>query len=225
MAAHRLRTLELALPALDPFVDGAGGPQRRRPAGGAASSASRARRATSAVVVQRDGDVVLEQTHPVLQKQGVIVCSMDRAMREHDEKLQAALRLAAARPTTTAGTRRGRGAALGRRVRVGAERRAGRAARAAASVARRRRLAGAAHGRDRGGRRLAHRDRGAALGPRKGRRSSCGGTEVFVGAQRQADVREPAGVGPQRVALLQRAGASSGATPSCTGSRSCSAAA
>jgi len=39
----------------------------------------------TAVVAQRDGEVVLEQTHPVLQKQGVIVCSMDRAIREHGE--------------------------------------------------------------------------------------------------------------------------------------------
>jgi Fe-S cluster assembly protein SufD len=41
-----------------------------------------------AVIAQRDGEVVLEQTHPVLQKQGVIVCSMERAIREHADKLQ-----------------------------------------------------------------------------------------------------------------------------------------
>lgn len=44
-----------------------------------------------AVLAQRDGDVVLEQTHPALQKQGVIVCSMDRAIREHADKVQGLL--------------------------------------------------------------------------------------------------------------------------------------
>jgi len=41
-----------------------------------------------AVIAQRDGDVVLEQTHPHLQKQGVIVCSMERAVREHGDQLK-----------------------------------------------------------------------------------------------------------------------------------------
>lgn len=41
-----------------------------------------------ALVAQRDSEVVLEQTHPTLQKQGVIVCSMDRAIREHGDKVQ-----------------------------------------------------------------------------------------------------------------------------------------
>jgi Fe-S cluster assembly protein SufD len=41
-----------------------------------------------AVVAQRDADVVLEQTHPTLQKQGIIVCSLDRALREHADKVQ-----------------------------------------------------------------------------------------------------------------------------------------
>ena len=35
------------------------------------------------MVVQRDNTVVLEQTHPALAKQGVTVCSFDRATREH----------------------------------------------------------------------------------------------------------------------------------------------
>ena len=39
-------------------------------------------------VVQRDAAVVLEQTHPALERQGVIVCSMERAMREHADKLR-----------------------------------------------------------------------------------------------------------------------------------------
>lgn len=36
-----------------------------------------------AIVAQHDGDVVYEQ-HATLVKQGVIVCSMDRAIREHE---------------------------------------------------------------------------------------------------------------------------------------------
>lgn len=41
----------------------------------------------AALVVQRDAGVVLEQTHPTLQKQGVTVCSFDRATREHEALL------------------------------------------------------------------------------------------------------------------------------------------
>jgi Fe-S cluster assembly protein SufD len=41
-----------------------------------------------ALIVQRDGEVVFEQTHPELEKQGVIVCSMERALREHGDRLQ-----------------------------------------------------------------------------------------------------------------------------------------
>ena len=44
-----------------------------------------------ALIVQRGGDVVLEQTHPTLAKQGVIVCSMERALREHADKLETRL--------------------------------------------------------------------------------------------------------------------------------------
>ena len=43
------------------------------------------------LLVQRNRDVVLEQTHPALAKQGVIVCSLERALREHPEKLQGRL--------------------------------------------------------------------------------------------------------------------------------------
>jgi Fe-S cluster assembly protein SufD len=35
------------------------------------------------LVVQRDAAVALEQTHPALARQGVIVCSLERALREH----------------------------------------------------------------------------------------------------------------------------------------------
>jgi Fe-S cluster assembly protein SufD len=44
-----------------------------------------------ALVVQRDSDVVFEQTHPELERQGVIVCSMARALREHGERVQTTL--------------------------------------------------------------------------------------------------------------------------------------
>jgi Fe-S cluster assembly protein SufD len=43
------------------------------------------------LVVQRNGDVVLEQTHPALQRQGVIVCSMERALLEHADLLEGRL--------------------------------------------------------------------------------------------------------------------------------------
>src|SRR5262249_14705093 len=43
------------------------------------------------LVVQRDTGVVLEQTHPTLTKQGVTVCSLDRATREHEALLRAHL--------------------------------------------------------------------------------------------------------------------------------------
>lgn len=41
-----------------------------------------------ALVVQRDSAVVFEQTHPELEKQGVIVCSMERALKEHASRLE-----------------------------------------------------------------------------------------------------------------------------------------
>ncbi len=47
--------------------------------------------AAVALVVQRGAEVVLEQTHPELEKQGVIVCSMERALREHADKLEGRL--------------------------------------------------------------------------------------------------------------------------------------
>jgi Fe-S cluster assembly protein SufD len=41
-----------------------------------------------ALVVQRNGEVVLEQTHPDLERRGVIVCSTERALREHAARLE-----------------------------------------------------------------------------------------------------------------------------------------
>jgi Fe-S cluster assembly protein SufD len=40
------------------------------------------------LVVQRDTGVVLEQTHPTLTKQGITMCSVDRATREHEALLK-----------------------------------------------------------------------------------------------------------------------------------------
>ena len=79
--------LEQALPSLDPFSTA---PAARNiddlPHAVLERLAGEAGRA--AVIVQRDASVVLEQTHPVLQKQGITVCSLDRAAREHEALLQ-----------------------------------------------------------------------------------------------------------------------------------------
>lgn len=79
--------LEQALPSLDPFSNGAPArnvddlpvPVLERIA---------AESGNLALVVQRDGGTVLEQTHPALAKQGVTVCSFDRATREHEGLLK-----------------------------------------------------------------------------------------------------------------------------------------
>ena len=81
------RSLEAALPALDPFraaprarnVDDLAPGILERIAGEALNVA---------LVVQQDVTVTLEQTHPALARQGVIVCSMDRAVREHGALVQ-----------------------------------------------------------------------------------------------------------------------------------------
>lgn len=84
------RTLEAALPGLDPFVSV---PRARNvddlPAAVLARLAGEAGQV--ALVVQRGAGVTLEQTHPALEKQGVIVCSMDRAVREHSDLLAGTL--------------------------------------------------------------------------------------------------------------------------------------
>jgi len=43
------------------------------------------------LLVQRNSEVVLDQTHPALARQGVFVGSLERALREHPEKLQGRL--------------------------------------------------------------------------------------------------------------------------------------
>ena len=80
-------TLERSLTTLDPFVQP---PSTRNvddlPADIISRLAGEAGR--SALVVQRDSGVVLEQTHPELVKQGITVCSFDRATREHEALLK-----------------------------------------------------------------------------------------------------------------------------------------
>jgi Fe-S cluster assembly protein SufD len=81
------RTVEQAIPGLDPFAGAA--PARsfdELPASVMERLAGEAGQV--ALIVQRDGAVVFEQTHPELERQGVIVCSMERALREHGELLR-----------------------------------------------------------------------------------------------------------------------------------------
>ena len=79
-------TLEQAFDTLDPFTSA---PAARNvddlPAAVIERIAGEA--GNAALLVQRDSNVVLEQTHPVLTKQGVTVCSFDRATREHEALL------------------------------------------------------------------------------------------------------------------------------------------
>jgi Fe-S cluster assembly protein SufD len=80
------RTIEGALGSLDPFATV---PQARNlddlPAG---LLARLAEGSPTALIAQRGADVVLEQTHPELARAGVVVCSMERGLREHGAKLE-----------------------------------------------------------------------------------------------------------------------------------------
>ncbi|MEO5618579.1 MAG: Fe-S cluster assembly protein SufD [Candidatus Eisenbacteria bacterium] len=77
------RALEAELPKLDPFVAGPAArnlddlphPILERLAGETGEVA---------IVVQRNSGVVLEQTHPALTRQGVVVGSIERGFREHE---------------------------------------------------------------------------------------------------------------------------------------------
>ena len=81
------RGLEAELPKLDPFaaapaarnLDDLPHPILERLAGETGEVA---------LVVQRNGTVVLEQTHPALTRQGVVVGSLDRGFREHEAVLR-----------------------------------------------------------------------------------------------------------------------------------------
>jgi Fe-S cluster assembly protein SufD len=78
------RTVEQAIAGLDPF---AGAARVRHldelPANVIERLAGEAGQV--ALVVQRDSTVVFEQTHAELERRGVIVCSMERALREHGD--------------------------------------------------------------------------------------------------------------------------------------------
>jgi len=82
------RSLEAAVETLDPFArpTAAAGPGDLP-----AVLRERIEAEPCAYVVERDGRVVLEATHPDLAARGVIVCSMDRAVREHADKLEGRL--------------------------------------------------------------------------------------------------------------------------------------
>ena len=84
------RALQAALPKLDPFA----APERALRVsdlpdaivGHLAGDAE-----SLALVVQRDGTVVFEQTPAALTRQGVVVSSMERALREHGARLEPVL--------------------------------------------------------------------------------------------------------------------------------------
>ena len=81
------RSLEESIASLDPFATGA--PARSvddLPPAVLASLAGES--GPLALVAQRNGDVVLEQTHPELERQGVLVTSLDRAVRQHADRLE-----------------------------------------------------------------------------------------------------------------------------------------
>ncbi len=81
------RTLDGALAGLDPFAAGA---KARNlddlPAGLIARLAGET--TGYALVAQRNADVVLEQTHPELERQGVFVGSLERGLRERGDALR-----------------------------------------------------------------------------------------------------------------------------------------
>jgi Fe-S cluster assembly protein SufD len=80
-------TLEQSFAALDPFVQA---PAARNvddlPVGVIERLAGEGGHA--ALIVQVDSNVVLQQTHPTLERQRVTVCSFERATREHETLLQ-----------------------------------------------------------------------------------------------------------------------------------------
>lgn len=81
------RSLEQAFPSLDPLRES---PATRGlddlPAALLERLAGEAGRI--GLVVQRNASVVIEQTTPELERQGVVVCSLDRALVEHADKLR-----------------------------------------------------------------------------------------------------------------------------------------
>ncbi len=78
--------LEQALPGLDPCATGPGA-RNVDDLPAAVIERIAAEAGNLALVVQRDGGTMFEQTHPALARQGVTVCSFDRATREHEALL------------------------------------------------------------------------------------------------------------------------------------------
>jgi len=84
------RTIQAELPKLDPFSM----PARARAVGElprAILERLAGETENVALVVQRDGAVVFEQHPPALARQGVVVCSLERALREHAAKVEPVL--------------------------------------------------------------------------------------------------------------------------------------
>jgi Fe-S cluster assembly protein SufD len=81
------RTLEQAFPSLDPFRKS---PATRNLDDLPAALLERLGGESGRIglVIQRNTEVVLEQTAPELAKQGVIVCSLERALAQHGEHLR-----------------------------------------------------------------------------------------------------------------------------------------
>ena len=81
------RTLEQALPLLDPQRSS---PPTRNLDDLPPALLERIGSETGHIglVVQRNADVVIEQTPPELSRQGVIVCSLERALVQHADKLR-----------------------------------------------------------------------------------------------------------------------------------------
>jgi Fe-S cluster assembly protein SufD len=83
------RSLQDALPGLDPFL---GATAARDVSELPAPIASRlAEAGSSAILVQQNGVAIYERVPAELERQGVIVCSLDRAVREHGDKVRAFL--------------------------------------------------------------------------------------------------------------------------------------
>jgi Fe-S cluster assembly protein SufD len=84
------RTLESAIAGLNPFATGARA-RNLEDLPPAILNGLAGETTAHALIVQRNSAVVLEQTHPELERQGVVACSMERALRDHAHLLQARL--------------------------------------------------------------------------------------------------------------------------------------
>jgi Fe-S cluster assembly protein SufD len=82
------RTLEAAIDTLSPFTTSS---SSRAIADLPQPIAERLVGGDAAVVVQRNASVTFEAPHPELERQGVIACSMERALREHPKRVESLL--------------------------------------------------------------------------------------------------------------------------------------